>query len=132
VGAYLGSTGRLVADFVEEGSNALARRPMLRAALASCKKHSATLLIAKLGRLARNVHFVSGLLEAGCDFVAADMPQATKTMIHIFAAMSEWERADQRAHQSCARRRESSWSKTRCHRPREPKAKHRSPASGSE
>ena len=67
-------------------------RPMLRAALDSCKKHRATLLIAKLDRLARNVHFVSGLLEAGCDFVAADMPQATKTMIHIYAAMSEWER----------------------------------------
>jgi DNA invertase Pin-like site-specific DNA recombinase len=96
VGAYLGGHGQLVADFVEvetgKGANALDRRPMLRAALDSCKKHSATLLIAKLDRLARNVHFVSGLIEAGCDFVAADMPQANKTMLQMHAVMAEWER----------------------------------------
>ncbi len=51
-----------------------------------------TLIIAKLDRLARNVHFVSGLLETGCDFVAADMPQANKVMIQMHAVMSEWER----------------------------------------
>ncbi len=96
VSTYLGDKAKLVAEFVEietgKGTNALEERPMLRAALDSCKKHGATLLIAKLDRLARNVHFVSGLLEVGCDFVAADMPHATKTMIHIYAAMSEWER----------------------------------------
>jgi DNA invertase Pin-like site-specific DNA recombinase len=50
------------------------------------------LVIAKLDRLARNVHFVSGLLETGVDFVAADMPQANKVMIQMHAVMSEWER----------------------------------------
>ncbi|WP_186146359.1 recombinase family protein, partial [Burkholderia gladioli] len=50
------------------------------------------LIIAKLDRLARNVHFVSGLLETGCDFVAADMPQANKVMIQMHAVMAEWER----------------------------------------
>ena len=49
-------------------------------------------MIAKLDRLARNVHFVSGLIESGVDFVAADMPQANKTMIQMHAVMSEWER----------------------------------------
>jgi len=97
VAAYLnGGLWEVVAEFEEvetgKGSNALDRRPQLRAALAACKKHGATLLIAKLDRLARNVHFVSGLLESGIDFVAADMPQANKVMIQMHAVMSEWER----------------------------------------
>jgi DNA invertase Pin-like site-specific DNA recombinase len=49
-------------------------------------------LIAKLDRLARNVHFVSGLIETGVDFIAADMPNANKVMIQMHAVMSEWER----------------------------------------
>lgn len=87
---------KLVGEFTEvetgKGANALAKRPQLRDAIALCKKTGAVLVIAKLDRLARNVHFISGLLEQGCEFVAADMPGATKTQIHIYAAMSEWER----------------------------------------
>ena len=49
------------------------------------------LLIAKLDRLARNVHFISGLMETGVPFVAADMPTATPFMLHIYAAMAEAE-----------------------------------------
>lgn len=97
VTAYLnGGTWEVVAEFEEvetgKGSNALEKRPQLRAALAACKRHGATLLIAKLDRLARNVHFVTGLLETGVEFVAADMPQANKVMIQMHAVMSEWER----------------------------------------
>lgn len=97
VQAYLtASGGALVARFAEvesaKGADALDRRPQLRAALAACKKLGATLLIAKLDRLARNVHFVSGLLESGVDFVAADLPAANKTMIQMHAVMAEWER----------------------------------------
>jgi DNA invertase Pin-like site-specific DNA recombinase len=96
LGYLSGVEGQLVAEFTEvetgKGANALSRRPQLRAALDACRKTGATLLIAKLDRLARNVHFVSGLLEAGCDFVAVDLPNANKTMLQIFAAMSEWER----------------------------------------
>lgn len=83
-------------EFIEvesgKGSNALARRPQLRLALDACKKHKATLVIAKLDRLARNVHFISGLLESGVEFVAADMPNANKVMLHMHAVMAEWER----------------------------------------
>lgn len=75
-----------------KGANALERRPQLRLALEQCKKTGATLLIAKLDRLARNVHFVSGLIETGVDFIAADMPNANKVMIQMHAVMSEWER----------------------------------------
>jgi DNA invertase Pin-like site-specific DNA recombinase len=94
--AYLRSTGgRLIAEFTEvetgKGANALDRRPQLRAALDACRKARAALLIAKLDRLARNVHFVSGLLEAGVNFVAADMPTADRTMIQIYSVMAEFE-----------------------------------------
>jgi Resolvase, N terminal domain len=56
-----------------------------------CRGHLSTLLIAKLDRLARNVHFISGLMETGVPFVAADMPTATLFMLHICAAMAEAE-----------------------------------------
>jgi DNA invertase Pin-like site-specific DNA recombinase len=97
VAIYLnGGSCQLVAEFTEvesgKGSNALHRRPQLRAALDACKKHKATLLIAKLDRLARNVHFITGLIESGTDFVAADMPNANKVMLQMHAVMSEWER----------------------------------------
>src|SRR6185312_473826 len=97
VGAYLnGGAWQLVAEFTEvetgKGSNALDRRPQLRAALEACRKHKATLLIAKLDRLARNAHFITGLIESGTDFVAADMPNANKVMLQMHAVMSEWER----------------------------------------
>jgi DNA invertase Pin-like site-specific DNA recombinase len=92
----LGSSKTVLAEFVEietgKGSNALDRRPQLRLALEHCKKHGATLLLAKIDRLARNVHFVSGLIETGVDFIAADMPNANKVMIQMHAVMSEWER----------------------------------------
>jgi DNA invertase Pin-like site-specific DNA recombinase len=87
---------KLHAEFTElesgKGSKPLARRPQLRAALELCKKDKAKLVIAKLDRLARNVHFVSGLIESGVEFVAADMPHANKTMIQIYAVMAESER----------------------------------------
>ncbi|SOZ37021.1 recombinase family protein [Cupriavidus neocaledonicus] len=97
VARYLnGGHWELLGEFEEhesgKGADALAKRPQLRAAMDACRKHGATLLIAKLDRLARNVHFVSGLIEAGCDFVAADMPEANKVMIQMHAVMSEWER----------------------------------------
>jgi DNA invertase Pin-like site-specific DNA recombinase len=97
VARYLnGGDWELVGEFTEtetgKGANALEKRPQLRAALELCKRRGATLIIAKLDRLARNVHFVSGLLETGCDFVAADMPQANKVMIQMHAVMAEWER----------------------------------------
>lgn len=86
----------LEASFTEietgKGANALEKRPQLRSALNLCRKTGATLIIAKLDRLARNVHFVSGLIETGCDFIAADMPHANKVMIQMHAVMSEWER----------------------------------------
>jgi DNA invertase Pin-like site-specific DNA recombinase len=97
VETYLnGGRWTLLAEYTEvetgKGSNALDKRPQLRAALQHCRKAKATLIIAKLDRLARNVHFVSGLIESGVEFRAADMPQADKVMLQMHAVMSEWER----------------------------------------
>lgn len=93
VAAYVKSIGgSLQAHFEEVESGGKAERVQLRAALALCKAKKATLVIAKLDRLARNLHFISALLESGVEFVAADMPSANKLTIHIIAAMAEYER----------------------------------------
>jgi DNA invertase Pin-like site-specific DNA recombinase len=90
-----GGAGEVVGEFEEvetgKGSDALARRPQLAAALALCKKSGARLLIAKLDRLARNVFFISGLMESKVKFVACDMPEANELTIHIMAAFAEHE-----------------------------------------
>jgi DNA invertase Pin-like site-specific DNA recombinase len=81
-----------VAEFTEIESGKRSRnRPQLLAALAQCPKLKATLVIAKLDRLARNVHFISGLMETNVEFVAVGMPQANKLTVHIMAAMAEYE-----------------------------------------
>ena len=66
-------------------------RPRLTEALAACRLHRATLIIAKLDRLARNVAFVSNLMVAGVEFEAVDFPQANRLTIHILAAVAEHE-----------------------------------------
>lgn len=96
VAQYLaGGTRTVLAEFVEvetgKGANALEKRPELRGALDLCKRSGATLLIAKLDRLARNVHFVSGLMESKVKFVACDLPEANQLTIHIMAAFAEHE-----------------------------------------
>jgi DNA invertase Pin-like site-specific DNA recombinase len=86
-------TGRLVAEFTEiESGRRHTNRPQLLAALAECRKRRAVLLIARLDRLARNVASISALMENGTDFIACDMPTATKLTIHILAAVAEHER----------------------------------------
>jgi DNA invertase Pin-like site-specific DNA recombinase len=87
-----GHGGKLSAEFCEIESGKRNDRPQLAAAIAAAKKAKATLIIAKLDRLARNVHFVSGLMESGVDFVAADNPHANKLMVHLLAAFAEHER----------------------------------------
>ena len=105
VHGYCGSIGAgVIDDFTEIESGRKADRPMLREAIKACKKENATLLIAKLDRLARNVHFISGLLETGVRFLAVDMPQADRFMLHVYAAMGEEEarRIGERTRQALA------------------------------
>ena len=66
-------------------------RPALAEALRFCRQQKTTLVIAKLDRLARNVHFISGLMESGVEFLAVDMPSANRFVVHILAAVAEQE-----------------------------------------
>lgn len=84
--------GQLLATFEEVESGKKDDRPALTEALAHCHLTGARLVIAKLDRLSRDVHFLSGLMKAGVDFVACDMPTANRLTIHILAAVAQEER----------------------------------------
>lgn len=84
-----GGRWQLVAEYIETESGKRADRPKLKTAMNHAKAIGATLVIAKLDRLARNLHFVSGLMDSGVDFVAADNPHANRLTIHILAAVAE-------------------------------------------
>lgn len=79
----------IVAEFTEVESGKRADRPELAKALAACRNRGATLCVAKLDRLARNVAFLSALMESGVDFVACDNPTANRLTVHILAAVAE-------------------------------------------
>jgi DNA invertase Pin-like site-specific DNA recombinase len=91
-----GGRWELLNEFVEtesgKGRDALRARPVLRDALDHCKKHKATLLVAKLDRLSRNVAFLSALMESKVEFTACDFPQANRLTVHILGAVAEHER----------------------------------------
>jgi len=87
-----GGDWSLVAEFTEVESGKHADRPELTAALEACRKHKAKLIIAKLDRLARNVAFISALMDSGVEFIVVDMPEANRLTIHILAAVAEHER----------------------------------------
>jgi DNA invertase Pin-like site-specific DNA recombinase len=79
----------VLAAYTETETGKRSDRPALAKAITHAKRTGATLVIAKLDRLARNVHFVSGLMEAQVDFVACDNPTANPLTIHILAAVAE-------------------------------------------
>ena len=83
--------GDLIAEFEEVESGKRVRRPQLDAALRLCQREGATLVVAKLDRLGRNVRFISTLVESSVDFKALDLPEATPFTLHILAAMAEQE-----------------------------------------
>lgn len=83
------SGGQIVGQYVEVESGKRSDRPELARAMAAARKAKATLLIAKLDRLARNVAFIAGLMDGGVDFVACDQPFASRLTLHILAAVAE-------------------------------------------
>lgn len=87
-----GHLGELLEEFVEVESGKKNDRPALQAAMNRCKVSRATLVIAKLDRLSRNLAFIANLMDAGIDFVACDNPYANKLTLHILAAIAEHER----------------------------------------
>jgi DNA invertase Pin-like site-specific DNA recombinase len=88
-----GGRWKLVGEFTEvESGKRGVDRPVLDQALAACRVHRATLVIAKLDRLARNVEFTAKLMNSDIEFVAVDFPKANRLTIHILAAVAEHER----------------------------------------
>ncbi|GLI39483.1 recombinase family protein [Geobacter hydrogenophilus] len=93
IGSYMGAHGgELLEEYVEVESGKKNDRPALQKAISRCKMSRATLIIAKLDRLSRNLAFVANLMDAGIDFIACDNPYANKLTIHILAAIAEHER----------------------------------------
>lgn len=91
--AHLKEGDRLLSPlYVEVESGKVSDRPELAKALRQAKLTGATLLVAKLDRLSRNVAFISQLMEAKVDFIACDQPSATRFTLHIYAALAEQER----------------------------------------
>lgn len=84
-------SGTIVAEYREVETGKSTTRPQLLKAIAHAKRSRATLVVAKLDRLARNVAFTSALMESGVDFVACDNPHANRFTIHILAAVAEHE-----------------------------------------
>ena len=82
----------IVAEFTEvETGTGKRNRPQLAAALAETSKRGARLIIAKLDRLARNVHFLTGLQDAHVAFTAVDVPEADEFTVQILAAVAQRE-----------------------------------------
>ena len=93
VGQFLVGRGAIVIDeFLEIESGGKDDRPKLKEALAACQRTKSTLLIAKLDRLARSVAFIANLMNSNTDFVACDMPHASRLVLHVMAAFAEHER----------------------------------------
>ncbi|WP_082531717.1 recombinase family protein [Methylobacterium sp. Leaf469] len=87
-----GGTWRHVAELVEVESGARDTRPRLIEALALCRLHGATLVIAKLDRLSRDAAFLLNLQKGQVPFVAADMPEANELVVGIMAVVAQAER----------------------------------------
>src|ERR1700747_1356413 len=84
----------IVAEFVEvetgKGSDALDRRPQLAAALSKARASRCPVAVAKLDRLSRDVHFISGLMAHRVPFRVADLgPEVDPFVLHLYAALAE-------------------------------------------
>ncbi|HEX5439172.1 MAG TPA: recombinase family protein [Gemmatimonadaceae bacterium] len=87
-----GGRWALVAEFTEVESGKRNDRPELAKALATCRLHNATLVVAKLDRLSRNAAFLLTLRDSGVEFVCADMPEANRMTVGVMALVAEHER----------------------------------------
>jgi DNA invertase Pin-like site-specific DNA recombinase len=91
--AYCEATGsEVVSEFAEMESGKKNDRPQLALAIADAQRRKTVLVVAKLDRLSRDVHFISGLLKSDVEFYFCDLPQANRMLLHIMASVAEGER----------------------------------------
>ena len=77
-----------------KGSDAIDRRQQLAAALQEARRQRCSIAVAKLDRLSRDVHFISGLMVHRVPFLVADLgPDVDPFILHLFAALAQKERA---------------------------------------
>jgi DNA invertase Pin-like site-specific DNA recombinase len=99
INAFVQREGYQVAESFTEvetgkGVDAIDRRPQLAAALRAARKHRAPVIVAKLDRLSRDVHFISGLMAERVEFIVTDLgKQADPFILHLYAALAEKERS---------------------------------------
>jgi len=88
----------IVNEYVEvetaKGADALTRRPRLAAALAEARQKRCAVVVAKLDRLSRDVHFISGLMSQKVSFIVAELgADVDPFLLHLYASLAEKERA---------------------------------------
>ena len=109
----------IAGEFVEvetgKGADAFDRRPQLAAALAEAKRRKCAVAVAKLDRLWRDVHFISGLMAERVQFVVTELgADVDPFLLHLYAALGrEGAPVDYPAHQGCAGRQEGAGQTTR-------------------
>jgi len=82
----------IIAEFTDIESGKNSSRPELMKALSMAKEENAILVVAKLDRLSRELHFITEIQKSGIEFVCADMPEANSLTLHIFGAVAQHER----------------------------------------
>lgn len=87
-----GGSWELLSEYVEVESGKNNERPKLKQAIDHCRMTGAILVIAKLDRLSRDLHFIATLQKSNVKFVSCDMPEANEFTVHIMAAMAQQER----------------------------------------
>ncbi len=92
VQSHARQTGAIIkATYVEVESGKVSARPQLLKALAHARRNKATLVVAKLDRLSRNVEFLARVMNSGVEFACCDNPTANRLTLHIMAAIAEHE-----------------------------------------
>ncbi len=89
-----GNNSEIVGEYVEIESGKRDDRPELQKAIRTCKLKKARLIVSKLDRLSRDLHFITELQRSGVQFTIAEMPEATELTVHIYAAMGQHERKE--------------------------------------
>lgn len=92
INKWLKGKGELIATFQEKMSGKINKRPELEKAIETCKRENATLLIAKLDRLSRDVAFLFFLKNSGVNIACCDLPELNTLTLGIFATMAQHER----------------------------------------
>jgi DNA invertase Pin-like site-specific DNA recombinase len=91
VAKFLTDSDSVIAEFTEVESGRKNDRIELKKAVELAKQGGARLVVAKLDRLARNVFFISALMESKVNFIAVDLPNANNFTVHLYAALAEQE-----------------------------------------